>query len=369
MVDLKTQYDHIHTEIQEAFQEILDTSQFVNGQVVKRFTANLSEYLGGAHVIPCANGTDAIQIALMALDLKPGDEVITTPFTFVATAEVIALLQLKPVFVDVDPDTFVLNPDKLGEVLTDRSRVIIPVHLFGQAAPMEPIMEFASANDLFVIEDNAQAIGAAYTFSDGRQEMLGTIGHIGTTSFFPSKNLGAYGDAGAIFSRDESLATKMRSVVNHGMNQQYQYERIGVNSRLDSFQAAVLDIKLRKLDTYNKARREAAEYYSSKLEGVDGVICPKTADYSTHVFHQYTLRLTSADRDGVRAALGEAGIPSGVYYPKPLHLHAPYQAYGYQEGDFPVSEQLSREVLSLPMHSELTPEVQDYIISVLLKNL
>lgn len=365
MVDLKTQYDHIQDEIQQAFREILETSQFINGKVVKTFTDNLSKYLGGPEVIPCANGTDALQIALMALDLKPGDEVITSPFTFVATAEVIALLQLKPVFVDVDPDNFVLDPSKLEAAITERSRVIIPVHLFGQAAPMEQIMSIASKHNLFVVEDNAQAIGANYLFADGHVKKLGTIGHIGTTSFFPSKNLGAYGDAGAIFTHDPELAQKMRSIVNHGMNLQYQYDRVGVNSRLDSLQAAVLDVKLRHLDQYNNARLDAANYYSSKLRAIDGITCPTIAPYSSHVFHQYTLKLEN-NRDAVRAGLSEKGIPSGVYYPKPLHLHAPYQKYGYQEGDMPVSEMLSGQVLSLPMHSELNSHIQDHIIRQLI---
>lgn len=365
MVDLKSQYDHIQEEIHQAFTEILETSQFVNGPAVKRFTANLSTYLDDAKVIPCANGTDAIQIALMALGLKPGDEVITTPFTFVATAEVIALLQLKPVFVDVDPDYFVINPDLLETAITEKTKAIIPVHLFGQASPMEEIMQIANRHNLFVIEDNAQAIGSTYKFSDGRAVKSGTIGHIGTTSFFPSKNLGAYGDAGAIFTNDPALEAIMRSIVNHGMNTQYLYDRVGVNSRLDSLQAAVLDIKLKRLDTYNNSRQAAATYYTSKLEGVAGITCPKIAPYSDHVFHQYTLKL-DANRDAVRQGLSEKGIPSGVYYPKPLHLHAPYQEAGYVAGDFPVSEQLSKQVISLPMHSELTPETQDYIIGEIL---
>jgi UDP-2-acetamido-2-deoxy-ribo-hexuluronate aminotransferase len=368
MVDLKTQFDPIKDEILDAFHKILETSQFINGQIVRDFSSNLSEYLGGSEVIPCANGTDALQVALMALDLEPGDEVITTPFTFVATAEVIALLRLKPVFVDVNPCTFAINEYQIEAAITDRTKVIIPVHLFGQAAPMEAIMAIAEKHQLKVIEDNAQAIGAEYLFKDGSRRKLGTIGHIGTTSFFPSKNLGAYGDAGAVFTSDEDLAVKMRQIVNHGMNAQYLYEEIGVNSRLDSFQAAVLNIKLKHLDSYNESRRQAADYYTANLKDIPGITCPKIAAYSTHVFHQYTILLEER-RDEVRKGLMEAGIPSGVYYPRPLHLHRPYGAYGFKEGDFPVAESLSTKVLSLPMHSELTPEIQDRILQALKKQL
>ena len=368
MVDLKSQYNNIRDEVQQALAEVINSCQFINGDIVRTFASNLSDYLDGADVIPCANGTDALQVALMALDLEPGDEVITTPFTFVATAEVIALLRLKPVFVDIDPLTYLMDDNQLESVITDRTKVIIPVHLFGQGANMERIMKLAEAHNLYVIEDNAQAIGADYINKDGSRKKLGTIGHIGTTSFFPSKNLGAYGDGGAIFTGDEELAAKLRAIVNHGMNSQYMYERVGVNSRLDSFQAAVLNVKLKYLNTYSSARLRAANYYSEILSGIEGVLTPKVASHSTHVFHQYTIQLDSG-RDAIRAGLNEVGIPTGVYYPLPLHLHTPYMGHGYKAGDFPISEGLSGKVLSLPMHSELTTEIQDFIIAELIKRI
>lgn len=368
MVDLQTQYQQIEQEIQAGFQEVLQSCHFINGQVVQDFAANLADYLQVKRVIPCGNGTDALQIALMALGLEPGDEVITTPFTFVATAEVIALLRLRPVFVDINPCTFMLNEYQVEQAITEKTKCIIPVHLFGQACNMEAIMEIANRHNLFVVEDNAQAIGADYIYADGRRQKLGTIGHIGCTSFFPSKNLGAYGDGGAIFTNDEGLAANIQMVVNHGMRQRYYHEVVGVNSRLDSLQAVVLNVKLKYLDQYNKRRQEAAAYYTQKIKGVSGITPPKQASYSSHIYHQYTLLIESG-RDQVRDRLQEAGIPSGVYYPVPLHLQEAYGFMGYKKGDFPVSEAMAERVLSLPMHSELTPEIQDYIINHLLESL
>ncbi len=364
MVDLKSQYQKIKEEVNTAFAEVLESSYFVGGPVVKRFSDNLAAYLGINHVIPCANGTDALQIALMALDLKPGDEVITTPFTFIATAEVIALLGLKPVFVDVDPCTFSLNHYQLERAITDRTRCIIPVHLFGQCCNMEAIMAIANKHDLYVIEDNAQAIGSDYTFSDGKQQKAGTMGHIGTTSFFPSKNLGCFGDGGALFTGDDALAEKIRMIANHGMKVRYYHDIVGVNSRLDALQAAVLDVKLKYLDEYGAARQKAAAFYSSHFNQVSGVTPPKIATYSTHVFHQYTLVIEEG-RDRIKDGLQAAGIATGVYYPVPLHLQKAYQSYGYKEGDFPVAEDLSKKVLSLPIHTELTEVIQEHIISTL----
>jgi UDP-2-acetamido-2-deoxy-ribo-hexuluronate aminotransferase len=368
MVDLQTQYAKIKNTLDARFAEVLDSCYFINGQPVKTFADNLAEYLNVKSVIPCGNGTDALQIALMALGLKPGDEVITTPFTFVATAEVIALLGLKPIFVDVNPCTFAINEYLIEQAITEKTRCIIPVHLFGQASNMEAIMKIADKHDVFVVEDNAQAIGADFRFSDGRTEKVGTIGHIGCTSFFPSKNLGAYGDGGAIFTNDEALGAKIAMIVNHGSSKRYYHDEIGVNSRLDTLQAVVLDTKLPHLDEYNRARQQAAAYYSEHLRGLPGVTVPKEANYSTHVYHQYTL-LIEEGRDQLQQALTNAGIASGVYYPIPLHLQKAYQWYGYSVGDFPVSESLAHKVLSLPMHSELDQETQDYIIRELKKAL
>lgn len=365
MVDLAGQYMKIEEEVHASFAEILQTTAFINGPAVQSFSSNLSEYLGGAQVIPCANGTDALQIALMALGLQPGDEVITVPFTFVATAEVIALLGLQPVFVDVNPCTFVLNEYLLEQAITDKTRAIIPVHLFGQCANMEAIMNIANKHGIPVVEDNAQAIGADFRFSDGTSRKAGTIGTIGCTSFFPSKNLGCYGDGGALFTESETLAAKIRKIANHGSDVRYHHSEIGVNSRLDSLQAAVLDIKLRHLDAYNAARREAATYYSDALKGLPGVTVPKIARYSTHVFHQYTLLLDSR-RDEVLNHLQSKGISCAVYYPIPLHLQEAYmEGSSYTTGDFPVSEALAAQVLSLPMHTELTSAIQDQVVSAI----
>lgn len=363
MVDLKGQYAKIKSEVDKAVQEVITSGAFINGPAVKTFAANLEQFQECKHVIPCANGTDALQIALMALDLEPGDEVITTPFTFVATVEVIALLKLRPVFVDIDPATFNIDPNLLKDAITERTKAIIPVHLFGQCADLEPILQIANDHDLAVIEDNAQAIGANYTFSNGVKAKSGSIGLIGTTSFFPSKNLGAYGDGGAIFTSDDKLGARIRMICNHGSSVRYYHDDIGVNSRLDSIQAAILDIKLKHLDTYNAARRTAADYYSEQLAGIATITTPHIADNSDHVFHQYTLRV-SEGRDAIVAKMKAAGIPTGVYYPKPLHTQKAYN-FGYKEGDFPITERACLEVLSLPMHTELTRETQDYIIKTL----
>jgi UDP-2-acetamido-2-deoxy-ribo-hexuluronate aminotransferase len=368
MVDLQAQYQKIKPEVDRAMQEVIDTTQFINGAAVCHFAQHLADYLGAAQVIPCGNGTDALQIALMALNLKPGDEVITAPFTFVATAEVIALLGLKPVFVDVTPDTFCIDETLIEAAITPKTRCIIPVHLFGQGANMEAIMNIAHRHNLFVVEDNAQAIGADFRFSDGSVKKLGTIGHIGCTSFFPSKNLGAYGDGGALFCNDPEIADRLTMIVNHGMKVRYYHDLVGVNSRLDTLQAVVLDVKLRHLETYNASRRAAAHYYNKGFQGLKGLQTPVEAPYSTHVFHQYTL-LVENGRDELKNRLQEVAIPSAVYYPVPLHLQKAYADSGYRKGDFPVSEFLAEKVLSLPMHSELEPGVQDYIIEHTIKAL
>lgn len=359
MVDLKTQYQHIKAEIDNGIQEVINNAAFINGPAVKEFQQDLGSYLGGAEVIPCANGTDALQIAMMALDLQPGDEVITASFTYVATAEVIALLKLKPVLVDVDPHTFNIRVDLVEKAITPRTKAIVPVHLFGQCADMEPLLALAKKDNLFVIEDTAQAIGATYTFADGTQAKAGTMGTIGCTSFFPSKNLGCYGDGGAIFTRDAELAKKIRMIANHGQRIQYYHDEIGVNSRLDTMQAVVLKAKLPHLDRYNSTRRWAADYYSAAFAKVSWLTPPAIASNSSHVFHQYTLQLAEGiDRQALRDHLAAKGIPSMIYYPVPLHKQKAYE----QEGNYPVTEKLCATVMSLPMHSELTQEVLDYII-------
>lgn len=358
MVDTITQYQHIQSEIDRAVQSVIQSGMYINGPAVQQFRANLTDYLGAKHVIPCANGTDALQIALMALGLKPGDEVITTSFTFVATAEVIALLGLKPVFVDVCYDTFNLDPELLEAAITEKTRAIIPVHLFGQPSDMEPIMRIACDHELYVVEDNAQAIGAEYRFKDGKVMKTGVMGAIGTTSFYPSKNLGAFGDGGAIFTQNEAWAEQLQTICNHGSRERYYHETIGVNSRLDAIQAAILDIKLRHLDAYNQARRAAADAYDQALEAVEELVLPKRADYGTHVFHQYTVKVKGgrAQRDAIKAYLQEQQVPSMIYYPVPLHQQQAYQASNDTPTRLPVTEQLAEEVLSLPMHSELAEE-------------
>jgi len=367
MVDLRQQYLKIKPEIDAALFEVIESTAFINGPAVQRFQKNLENYLGCNHVIPCANGTDALQIALMALNLEPGDEVITTSFTFVATVEVIELLKLKPVMVDVDPHTFNIQPEEIRKAIGPKTKVILPVHLFGQCCDMEAIMSIAEEHKLWVIEDNCQAIGADYTFSNGKTQKAGTIGHIGCTSFFPSKNLGAYGDGGAIFTNDDKLAADMRFIVNHGMVIRYYHDMVGVNSRLDSMQAAVLDIKLKYLDEYAKSRNKAASYYSETLGKHAAIKAPVKADFSTHVFHQYTLKASGFNRDELIKYLGEKNIPAMIYYPVPLHQQKAYAHHGYKEGDLPVTEELSRTVFSLPMHTELSDDQLQYICDSILE--
>lgn len=362
MVDLKGQYQKIKDAVDTSISEVLETTAYINGPQVQQFQKNLESYLGVKHVIPCANGTDALQIAMMGLDLKPGDEVITADFTFAATVEVIALLQLTPVLVDVDPKTFNIDVDAIKKAITPKTKAIVPVHLFGQCANMEAIMEIAEEHNLYVIEDNAQAIGASYTYTDGRKIKVGTVGHVGCTSFFPSKNLGCYGDGGAIFTNDDELAHKLRGIVNHGMYERYHHDVVGVNSRLDSIQAAVLDVKLPHLDEYISARIKAANAYDKAFEGYDEIITPyREGSEDNHVFHQYTLKVKGVDRDALVKHLNDNGIPCGVYYPIPLHLQKAYRDSRYNEADFTVTNQLVKEVISLPMHTELDDEQINFI--------
>ncbi len=373
MVDLKGQYEQIKTQVDASILNVIETSAFINGPEVQQFQKELEAYLDVKHVIPCANGTDALQIAMMGLGLKPGDEVITADFTFAATVEVIALLQLTPVLVDVDPINFNIDIEAIKKAITPKTKAIVPVHLFGLVANMDEIMEIAAQNNLFVIEDNAQAIGAFYTSKNGEKKQAGTIGHVASTSFFPSKNLGCYGDGGAIFTNDDELAHTIRGIVNHGMYIRYHHDVVGVNSRLDSIQAAVLRAKLPLLDSYNNARREAAKKYSKAFEGIENIITPScicsdedTNNCDCHVFHQYTLRVLNTDRDALVKHLNENEIPCGVYYPIPLHLQKAYKSNRYKEEDFPVTNQLVKEVISLPMHTELDNEQIDYITKALI---
>ncbi|MBN2698526.1 MAG: DegT/DnrJ/EryC1/StrS family aminotransferase, partial [Bacteroidales bacterium] len=361
MVDLRGQYMKIKPFIDDAIQEVIDTTSFIKGPDVEQFERELSEYLGCRHTISCANGTDALQIAMMALDLQPGDEVITTPFTFIATVESIKLLRLKPVLVDVEEDSFNINTGQIDRVITGRTRTIVPVHLFGQCSDMASITDLAKKHNLSIIEDNAQALGTTFTFPDGKARKSGTIGTIGTTSFFPSKNLGCYGDGGAVFTNDDKLANKIRALVNHGMFRRYYYDYIGVNSRLDSVQAAILRIKLQHLEVYNRLRREAADFYDRALSPVGEIKIPARSPFSDHIFHQYTLRVPAGLRDELQKYLESKKIPSAIYYPVPVHLQAAYRDLGYRKGDFPVSEQLSDSVISLPMHTELDEEQLEYI--------
>lgn len=361
MVDLKSQYEKIRPEINAAIQEVIDSSAFVKGGKVSEFQQQLADYLHVKHVIPLGNGTDALQVALMALELQPGDEVITSAFTFVATVEVIALLGLKPIFVDVDADTFCLSVEAVKKSITHKTKAILPVHLFGQNADMEALLQIAQQHKLFVVEDAAQSIGATYTFNDGRVLQSGCMGDIGCTSFFPSKNLGCFGDGGAICTNNDDFAQKIRSIANHGMSQRYYHDRVGVNSRLDSIQAAILSVKLKYLDKYTKARQMAAEYYDKAFAENKKLKIPFRSEKSTHVFHQYTLQLKGVDRKALQSYLFDKGIPSMVYYPVPLHLQKAYQYLGYKEGDLPISENLSEGVLSLPMHTELDEEQLKYI--------
>ena len=368
MVDLKGQYEHIKDSITSSIQEVLDTTAYINGPQVHAFQKNLEDYLECKHVIPCANGTDALQIAMMGLGLQPGDEVITADFTFAATVEVIALLQLTPVLVYVDIDTFNISIDAIKKAITPKTKAIVPVHLFGQTANMDEIMKIANEHNLFVIEDNAQAIGANYKFPDGSKKKAGSIGHAASTSFFPSKNLGCYGDGGAIFTNDDNLAHVLRGIVNHGMYVRYHHDVVGVNSRLDSIQAAVLNTKLPNLDHYNQARQNAAQKYTKALAGHKNIVTPFIGgEKDSHVFHQYTLRIIDADRDKLMQHFLDNGIPCAIYYPIPLHSQKAYKDSRYNEADFPVTNQLVNEVLSLPMHTELDDTQIDFITTCILE--
>jgi UDP-2-acetamido-2-deoxy-ribo-hexuluronate aminotransferase len=370
MVDLQSQYVGIKDRVSASMQEVIESASFINGPEVHSFQKELETYLGVKHVIPCANGTDALQVAMMGLGLKPGDEVITADFTFAATVEVIALLGLTPVLVDVDPINFNIDLDAVARAITPRTKAIVPVHLFGLTADMEPLMALAEKHRLFVIEDNAQGIGAQYTFNDGRKMKTGTIGHVASTSFFPSKNLGCYGDGGAIFTNNDDLAHTIRGIVNHGMYQRYHHDVVGVNSRLDALQAAVLRAKLPNLDAYNAARRQAASAYTAAFKDIEGITVPSgfcgpekgiCAQCDCHVFHQYTLTIEGIDRDALVQHLNQAGIPCGVYYPIPLHAQKAYTDERYQEADFSVTNALVQSVISLPMHTELEQDQIDFI--------
>lgn len=366
MVDLKGQYEKIKNQVDQAIHEVIDQTAFINGPSVKEFSLKFGSYLKVRHVIPCANGTDALQIALMALGLQPGDEVIVPCFTYVATAEVIALLQLKPVMVEVDPETFNISAAIIEKAITPKTKAIVPVHLYGQCADMEDILLVAKKHNLFVVEDTAQAIGADYTFSNGNIMKAGTMGDIGCTSFFPSKNLGCYGDGGALYTNDAELALKMQKIANHGQAKKYYHEVIGVNSRLDSIQAAILNVKLEYLDNYADSRNRAADYYDQHLGSLQWLVIPKRQANSTHVFHQYTIQLKDAsDRDALKGYLAEKGIPSMVYYPVALHLQEAFKTPANGPGDFPVSEDLCSRVLSLPIHTEMNDEVLKYIVSAI----
>lgn len=367
MVDLKGQYEAIKNTIDASVIEVIESTAFINGPKVHEFQKNLEEYLGVKHVIPCANGTDALQIAMMALGLKPGDEVITADFTFAATVEVIALLGLTPVLVDVEPDTFNIDIGAIKKAITPKTKAIVPVHLFGQCANMNAIMEIAKKHNLYVIEDNAQAIGATYTYKDGTKQKAGTIGHVASTSFFPSKNLGCYGDGGAIFTNDDDLAHTIRGIVNHGMYRRYYHDVVGVNSRLDSIQATILNTKLKHLDTYNKRRNEAASKYDEAFKNEANIEIPfRDSKNTTHVFHQYTLKIKNGKRDALVEHLNANGIPCGVYYPVPLHLQEAYKDSRYNEADFTVTNQLITEVISLPMHTELDDEQIEFITTTVI---
>jgi dTDP-4-amino-4,6-dideoxygalactose transaminase len=367
MVDLIGQYKKIQKEVDEAVHNVIVSSAYINGPEVKSFAAELEQYLGVKHVIPCANGTDALQIAMMALNFQPGDEVITASFTYVATAEVIALLQLKPVLVDVDPHTFTIDCDAIERAITPRTVAIVPVHLFGQCADMARVMDIAHRHKLHVIEDTAQAIGSEFTMPDGHAHKAGTIGTIGTTSFLPSKNLGCMGDGGALFTNNDELAGRIRMIANHGQSVQYKHDEIGVNSRLDSMQAAILRVKLRHLNEYCLARQNAAAHYDKAFSGHPGIKIPARMPNSTHVFHQYTLLLEGKSRDELRTFLDQRGIPSMIYYPIPLHMQTAYTDPRYQEGDFPVTEHLCSHVISLPMHTEMSEHDLNRICNAVLE--
>lgn len=361
MVDLKRQYEHIKADVDAAIQEVIDNTAFIGGEHVQKLSTELADYIGVKHVIPCANGTDALQIALMSLGLNEGDEVITTSFTFIATVEVIAFLKLKPVFVDVEKDTFTMDPKELKAAITSKTKAIIPVHLYGQTADMEPIMAIANEHNIPVIEDNAQAIGGKYTFSNGNTVMNGSIGLISCTSFFPSKNLGCYGDGGAIFTNDDTVVERLRMIANHGQSKRYYHDIVGCNSRLDNIQAAVLRIKLPKLNDYCNSRRNAADYYDNAFAGNEHIITPHRAEYSYHVYHQYTLKLKGVNRDEVQKMLAERDVPSMIYYPVPCHKQKMLAEYDSTEVSLPVTEMLQDCVISLPIHTELSEEELKYI--------
>jgi UDP-2-acetamido-2-deoxy-ribo-hexuluronate aminotransferase len=361
MVDLHGQYQRIKTEVDSAIQKVIDSAAYVKGPEVKTFESELANYLGVNHAIACANGTDALQISLMALGLKPGDEVITPNFTFISTVEVSVLLGLKPVIADVEPDTFNIDTASVEKALSPRTRAIIPVHLFGQCANMDEIMRIAKANNLIVIEDVAQALSADFTGKSGVTVKAGTMGQIGCTSFFPSKNLGCFGDGGAMFTNDKALADELAAITHHGMRRRYYYDTTGVNSRLDTLQAAILSVKLKYLDEYSRARNRAAGWYDKVLNGTRGISIPVRSPFSTHVFHQYTIRLEGINREALQKHLELKGIPAMIYYPFPVHLQQAFKYLGYHEGDFPVTEKLCKSVLSLPMHTELDEEQVNYI--------
>jgi len=363
MVDLKGQYKKIQTLINNSIENVINSTAFINGPEVKSFQNNLEKYLDAKHVIPCGNGTDALQISLMSLDLKPGDEIITPDFTFIATAEVIAFLGFKPVFVDVEPGSFNISPDSIKESLSTKTKAIVPVHLFGQCANMNEINNIAKENNLFVIEDTAQALGAEYLSGKGSKSKAGTIGDIGTASFFPSKNLGAYGDGGAIITNSDDLAKKIRFIGNHGMEKKYYHDSIGVNSRLDSIQAAILNVKLNYLDEYNQSRQKAAAFYDKAFQNLEKITIPYRNKFSTHIFHQYTILINPELRDPLKNHLAQNGIPSMIYYPVPLHRQKAFGNYGFDNKKFPVTGSLSQRVLSLPMHTELEIEQLDYIVN------
>ena len=363
MVDLMAQYERIKPSVDAAIQSVITKAQFINGPEVSTFQEELSEYLGVKHVIPCANGTDALQIAMMGLGLQPGDEVITPSFTYIATTEVIALLGLTPVFVEVDAETFCMDPISLAKAITPKTKAIVPVHLYGQAANMEEIMRIANAHNLYVIEDNAQAIGCDYYFSSGDVAKTGTIGHIGCTSFFPSKNLGCFGDGGAMMTNDDELASKLRMIANHGQSKRYYHDQVGCNSRLDSVQAAVLRIKLQHLDSYNDARQNLAAHYDSAFQSIPGITIPVRKAYSTHVYHQYTLQVNPELRDRLHEYLAEREIPSMIYYPVPAHRQLMFSAFGCDSLALPVTDYLTERVISLPMHTEMKQDQRDYIVT------
>ena len=362
MVDLKGQYRKIENQVNDSVLKTINSTNFINGPQVKNFQKHLESYLNVKHVIPCANGTDALQISLMAIGLKPGDEVITPNFTYASTVEVILLLGLTPVLVDIDIESFNIDISAIERAITKKTKAIIPVHLFGQPAFMSEIINIAKENKLYVIEDNAQSLGANYKYKDGLKKKAGTIGHIGTTSFFPSKNLGAYGDGGAIFTEDDDLANTLRGIVNHGMYKRYYHDLVGVNSRLDSIQASILDIKLNYLDDYNKSRNDAASKYTERLKNHSNIVTPfSTGEYDSHVFHQYTLRILNGKRDKLAKYLSERDIPFGIYYPVPLHLQKAYKSDRYKESYFKVTNKVIQQVISLPMHTELTDNQIDFI--------